>query len=177
MSFLTLKIGFSSLKLSLTSQQKLKALFERDFDPDLISQYEFADIKLRFEQMLVNIGDLLFSFNDMECLALHNSAKGLQSVSRMFQEMLRLEFSNIVSTGAPMAQSTPGRRGLNHTMQQIFPGGAINNATYIAGSAPRNSTFYASGQVAAGGNSTFVTSRRSRSRTMPEIIVDTSSTG
>lgn len=151
----------------------MKALFERDFDPDLISQYEFADIKLRFEQMLVNIGDLLFSFNDMECLALHNSAKGLQSVSRMFQEMLRLEFS----TGAPMAQSTPGRRGLNQTMQQIFPGGAINNATYIAGSAPRNSTFNASGQVAAGGNSTFVTSRRSRSRTMPDIIVDTSSTG
>lgn len=113
----------------------------------------------------------------MDCLDVYYSAKSLQAVARMFQELVRLEFGNLLhEPGAPRVQSTPERQQrFNQTFSRIFPGGQIigstpmvrpaggnatyrvpggaGNATYRAGGGLGNATYRAGGGA---GNATYI---------------------
>lgn len=93
-------------------------------------------MKSRFYSLLLKCNEFLTNFPNFESLTIYNAAKSLQSVSKMFQRLIRLEFGDVSNQSFPMAQSTPDRQtGINQTFAQFFPAGS---ATF---SIPGNATF------------------------------------
>lgn len=133
----------------------MKALFEIEFDPANAGLYELVDLKLRFEQIIAKIEDLMFNNPEIECLSLYHSAKSLQSVSKMFQEMILMELpEKIIEKEVPKALSTP-RKNASYS----------GDWTFI--DAPTAS------QLAAATSQVPQDSQpRSRSRIVPQIIVE-----
>lgn len=100
-------------------------------------------------------------------MGIFSSTKALQAVSRMFQELIRVEFGNessgetfIQDRLPPRAQSTPDRQlQFSDTFTRVFPGGQLNS-TFTQ---PRagNATFTRN----AGGNVTFTRGHRNQTFT------------
>ena len=102
----------------------------------------------------------MFNNPEIECLSLYHSAKSLQSVSKMFQEMILMELpENILKKEVPKALSTP-RKDASYSGDWTFIDGP--NASQLAAAASKSSQN---------------NRPRSRSRVLPQIIVDTPSIG
>lgn len=156
-------------KIYFSRVQKLKALIESDFDPDKSCQYELADIKVCFNQLLLKVQEFLWNYSDIECTAIHNSAASLQSVCRMFQKLIRFELGDSLIQIEAKAQSTPQRyKKVNQTFTSIFPDGRFNR-TYDF---PRDNTFTI-GNTRTGNETFDISTHQPRNQTfvVPEIVV------
>lgn len=99
---------------------------DAEFDPNLKTTYELADLKLRSSRLLEKIHQFFFVHYDYDSIAIMHAVERLEKVCQKFLDLMReqmdraVDYSEVSRVAHFYPQSTP-KRNLNETFNLNEP--------------------------------------------------------